>query len=172
MRSPVNTIKVRSLEPEVTSHECHSIHTGQKPYECNHHGQPFSKKKLYTSWHIRDFILEKILLNVINMEKPLTTIQLSIDTTMNFTQNRNSVNVLNVSNSPFLMYIRASVDVYYLQLSQTPAENRGTSQIKMTQISIGGTWKGFIQKCRCEESTGDGAVTQDPKPKRRWGSNG
>ena len=99
----------------------------------------FQKKKLYTSWYIRDFILEKILLNVINMEKPLTTIQLSIDTTMNFTQNRNSVNVLNVSNSPFLMYIRASVDVYYLQLSQTPAENRGTSQITMTQISIGGT---------------------------------
>ena len=66
------------------------------------------------------------------MEKPLTTIQPSIDTTMNFIQNRNAMNVLNVGNSPFLMYIRASVDVCYLQPSQTPAKNRGTSQIKMT----------------------------------------
>lgn len=58
MRSPVNTIKVRSLETEVTSHECHSIHTGQKPYECNHHGQPFLKKS-YTPHGISEILYWK-----------------------------------------------------------------------------------------------------------------
>ena len=57
---------------------------------------------------------EKILLDVINMEKPLAINRPSIDSIMDFIQNRNPMDVLTVGNSSFLMHIRASVDVYYL----------------------------------------------------------
>ena len=55
---------------------------------------------------------KKILLDVINMEKPLAINRPSIDITMDFIPNRNPMDVLTVGNS-LSMHIRASVDVYY-----------------------------------------------------------
>lgn len=45
-------------------------------------------------------------------------------------------------------------------------KTKGPFQIKMTQLSIRGTWKGFIQKRRRKESTRNGSVTQGPKPQK------
>lgn len=45
-------------------------------------------------------------------------------------------------------------------------KTEGPFQIKMTQLSIRGTWKGFIQKHGCKESTRNSAVTQGPKPQK------
>lgn len=92
-------------------------------------GKPFFFSKItHTSLYIREFILQEVLVGVINMEKSFAIIHPSLHTTMDFIQKRNPMNALNMGNPALVthisLHIRARVGVYYFQLSQDPSRKQ------------------------------------------------